>query len=95
MSDDNLNLVKKEERVIKGAENIAVGGEPTIVIGSHLGNNAIGVAPRASIFHIGGSINGGGVGDNTVSVASGASTIVIGGNLRGGYVGEGIHLSVL
>jgi hypothetical protein len=61
------------------------------------GNNAVSVASRASMFHIGGGINGGGVGDNTVSVASGPPTFIIRGNLSlsGVDVGKGIHLSVL
>ena len=60
---------------------------------SHLGNNAVGVASRASTIHVGGGVNGGGVGDDAVSIPSGASTIVIGGNfLSRGDVGEGIHL---
>ena len=62
---------------------------------SRSGNNAVGVASRASTVHVGGGLNGGGVGDNAVSIASGTSTIFIGGNLSGGDVGEGIHLSVL
>jgi hypothetical protein len=59
---------------------------------SHLGNNAVGVASRASIVQIGGGVNGGGMGDNAVSIASGTSIVVIGGNLGGSDVGEGIHL---
>jgi hypothetical protein len=59
------------------------------------GNNAVSVASRASMFHIGGGINGSGVGDNTVSVPSGPPTFSIGGNLSGVHVGKGIHLSVL
>ena len=61
---------------------------------SHLGNNAIGVASRASTVHVGGGVDGGGVGDDAVSIPSGTSTIVIDGNFLGGDdVGEGIHLS--
>ena len=62
---------------------------------SHLGNNAVGVASRASTVHVSGGVNGGSVGDNTVSIASGTSAVVIGGDFSGGDVGEGIHLSVL
>jgi len=47
---------------------------------SHLGNNAVGVASRASTVHVGGGVNGGGVGNDAVSIPSGTSTIVIGGN---------------
>ena len=60
---------------------------------SHLGNNAVGVASRASTVHVGRGVNGGGVSDDAVSIPSRASTIVIGGDfLSRGDVGEGIHL---
>ena len=62
---------------------------------SHLGNNAVGVASRASSVHVGGDLNSAGVGDHAVSIASGTSTIFIGGNLSGGDVGEGIYSSML
>ena len=63
---------------------------------SHLGNNAVGVASRASAVHVGGGVNSGGVGNNAVGIASGTSTIFVGGDFKvGGDVGEGIHLSAL